>query len=166
MIAFALAVLATPAPAVPVPVPVQPALAEQVGKADAALFELFFTGKCDAPRMRSMLADDIEFYHDKAGVTARSADEFMTGYIKNCTSRDDPKAWRSRRELVRTSLHIDPVPGLGAIEAGDHLFYERHGVDGEEKLVGKARFTMLWVLGADGNWRVSRIFSYAHAPAN
>ena len=48
------------------------------------------------------------------------------------------------------------------MEVGDHLFYERQGATGPEKLVGKARFAMVWVLGADGQLRVSRVLSYAH----
>lgn len=64
--------------------------------------------------------------------------------------------------LVQSSLHVDPIPGWGAMEVGDHLFYERHGATGPEKLVGKAKFAMVWVLGADGHWRVSRVLSYAH----
>lgn len=148
-----------------VTIPAQPALSEQIARADAELFELFFTGKCDIPRFRSMLADDVEFYHDKAGFNVKSADDFVAIFAKNCRERENPAAWRSRRELVVNSLHVDPVPGWGAIEAGDHLFYERHGTAGAETLTGKAKFAMLWVLGADGKWRLSRVLSYGHAPA-
>jgi len=149
----------------PVAVPPQPALTEQIRQADAELFDLSFNQPCDVPRFRAMIADDVEFYHDKAGFNVHSADEFVTVYLGMCGSRADPKAWRSRRELVASSFHVDPVPGHGAIEAGEHLFYERHGVDGPEKLVGRARFAQLWVLGADGQWRLSRVFSFAHAAA-
>ena len=51
------------------------------------------------------------------------------------------------------------------MEAGDHLFYERKGVDGAEKLAGRARFAMVWVLGADGKWRLSRVLSFGHQAA-
>lgn len=51
------------------------------------------------------------------------------------------------------------------MEIGDHLFCERKGPVGEWKLVGRAGFSMVWVRGADGKWRVSRVLSYAHAPA-
>ena len=90
---------------------------------------------------------------------------FVAQYAKDCQSRKDPTAWRSRRELVRASLHVDPIPGHGAVQTGDHLFYERKGLNGAEKLAGKAKFANLWVLEADGKWRLSRVFSYAHAPA-
>ena len=119
----------------------------------------------DIPRFRAWLADDVEFYHDKGGFNVRKHDDFVAIFAKNCRDREDPKAWRTRRELVRSSLHVDPVPGWGAIQTGEHLFYERHGVDGQETLAGRARFAMVWVQGADGKWRLSRVLSYAHEAA-
>lgn len=150
----------------PVTIPAQPALTEQIVAADAELFKLSFIQPCNVPRFRAMLTDDVEFYHDKAGFNVRKADDFVAIYIRQCTSRANLKASRSRRELVSSTLHVDPVPGWGAIETGEHLFYERQGKYAPEKLVGRARFAHLWVLGTDGKWRVSRIFSYAHGPAS
>jgi hypothetical protein len=148
-----------------VTVPPAPQLKQQIEVADRELFDLFFVQPCDQKRFRAMLTDDVEFYHDKDGFNMKSADDFMKAYTENCTRRADPTTWRSRRELVPASLRIDPVPGYGAMEVGDHLFYERHGAQGAEKLVGKASFAMVWVLGADGKWRVSRVLSSAHAAA-
>jgi hypothetical protein len=155
--------IAAAAAAAAVTVPAAPALTEQVVRADAELFDLFFVAPCDEPRFRALLADDVEFYHDKDGFVARSADDFMAAYRQNCASRADPANWRSRRELVRSTLRVDPVPGYGAMEVGEHLFHERHGAAGEEKLVGRASFAMVWALGADGKWRLSRVLSYAHS---
>ena len=152
-----------PAPA-PVALPDQPALTRQIAARDAELFELLFSGPCDSARFRALLADDIEFYHDRDGAI-RSADAFVAGYERSCAARQDPAAWRSRRELVPGTLRVDPIPGLGAVEAGEHLFYEREGVNGAERLAGRARFAQLWVLGPDGAWRLSRVFSFAHGPA-
>src|SRR5687768_15982547 len=147
-----------------VTIPDQPALTEAIAARDGALFELIFTGPCDPVRLRSMVADDLEFYHDKAGFAAKSGDEFVAGYRRDCEARRKPDAWRSRRELVPGTLHVDPVPGWGAIETGEHFFYEREG-EGPEKLAGRARFAQLWVLGADGAWRLSRVFSFNHRAA-
>jgi Domain of unknown function (DUF4440) len=149
-----------------VTVPAQPALTAQIARADAQLFDMFFVAKCDAPRFRAMLADDLEFYHDKDGFFSKSGDEFLAAYQKNCHGREDSTAWRSRRQLVAGTLRVDPVPGHGAMEVADHVFYERHGVDGKERLAGKAKIAMVWVLGNDGKWRVSRILSYAHQKAD
>jgi hypothetical protein len=154
---------ATPAP--PVNIPPQPELTRQIHDADAALFRLFFEGPCDARRFRSMITDDVEFYHDKGGFNVRKPDDFVGQFKDRCAKLADPTSFRQRRELVESSLHVDPIPGWGAMEVGDHLFYERQGVDGPEKLVGRASFSMVWVLGSDGKWRISRVLSYAHEAA-
>jgi len=148
-----------------VTVPPQPELTRQIEEADTSLFKLFFEGPCDVARFRSMISDDVEFYHDKGGFNVRKPEDFVAQFQDRCHKLADPSDWRQRRVLVRTSLHVDPIPGWGAMETGDHLFYERHGVSGEEHLVGKASFAMVWVLGPDGKWRVSRVLSFAHAAA-
>ena len=165
LVLFAAAVVAPPAPVQPVKIPDQPELTRQIEEADAALFKLFFEGPCDTVRFRAMLTDDIEFYHDKGGFNVRKPEDFVGQFEQRCKDLQDPTSWRSRRELVPGTLHVDPIPGWGAMEVGDHVFYERHGASGEEKPVGEASFSMVWVLGKDGKWRVSRVLSYGHKPA-
>jgi hypothetical protein len=58
------------------------------------------------------------------------------------------------------TLIVDPVPGYGAMEAGEHVFYERKGA-GPERLAGSARFAMVWKK-TEAGWQLSRILSYAH----
>ena len=123
MIWLALAAAAAAVPT-PVAIPDQPALTEQLVRVESEFFQLFFEGSCDLPRFRGYLTEDVEFYHDKGGFNVHNADEFTAIFAKNCKDREDPTTWRSRRELVRTSVHVDPVPGWGAIETGDHLFFE------------------------------------------
>lgn len=158
--ALALAFAAPAASAVALPE--GPALIEAVRARDAEFFDLAFL-RCDPARLRTMLTPDFEFYHDRDGVVARDAEAFVADYDRSCHERQRPDAWRSRRELVAPSLSVHPVPGFGAIEDGEHLFYERQG-DGPEQLVGRARFTQLWALTPEG-WRLARVFSYAHAAA-
>lgn len=137
-------------------------LTDAIRDRDAALFRIVFDG-CEPDQLRTMVSDDFEMYHDRGGVVATSADAFVADYRASCTARLQPDAWRSRRELVAESLQVHPVPGFGAIEQGDHLFYERRG-DGPERLVGRAHFVQLWQLTDDG-WKLARVFSYAHAAA-
>lgn len=144
------------------PMPEGAALRASIEARDAEMFQLFFEG-CDPARLRTMLADDLEFYHDKVGFVFRNAEAMVADYAKQCAERAKPDAWRSRRELVVSSLIVDPVPGHGAMEAGDHLFYERRG-DGPEKLVGQARFAMVWKWDG-GQWKLSRVLSFGHGPA-
>ena len=160
LIALALAA-ATPA-ANEVAIPQGEALAAALTARDAEFFSLVFDG-CDPERLAAMLTPDFEMYHDRDGVVARSSEVFVRQYGEDCVARQAPDAWRSRRELVTATLNVHPVPGFGAIEDGEHLFYERHG-DGPEHLAGRARFTQLWQLTPEG-WRLARVFSYGHRAA-
>jgi hypothetical protein len=102
-------------------------------------------------------------YHDKDGKIAGGAAPFVAGYAKNCTAAARPDGWRHRRELVPGTLHVEAIPGFGAIEEGDHDFYEGQG-DAPQKKVGSAHFVQLWQRTADG-WRLARVFSYSHRAA-
>ena len=84
------------------PMPEGPALRPSIAARDAEFFELFFQG-CDPGKLRPMLADDIEFYHDKGGFLFRGAEAMLADYAKNCAERTKPDSWRSRRELVPSS---------------------------------------------------------------
>ena len=144
-------------------IPGGPALTGAIHAADTALFGLYFDG-CNPVKLRAMVTDGMEFYHDKGGVTSATGADFVRDYAQSCEARKAPDAWRSRRELVPESLHVDPVPGFGAMEVGEHQFYERKG-NGPEKLVGRAGFAMVWRL--DGiSWKLHRVLSFGHKPVN
>ena len=149
----------TPAPAA-VQIPADPAvLSSQVLARDAELFDTMFN-RCEPDVLAGLVTPDIEFYHDKGGAMIGSA-AFLADYRKGCEARRASDAWRSRRELVAGSARIYPIPGVGAVEEGAHVFYERQG-DGPETLVGRARFSVLWKL-EDGQWRMARAFSIDHS---
>ncbi len=140
--------------------PADPAVLNQtVLERDAALFDTMFN-RCEPEALARMVTPDVEFYHDKGGAMI-GRDVFVADYRKSCEARKAPDAWRSRRELVAGSARIYAIPGVGAVEEGSHLFYERKG-DGPERLVGRARFSVLWRLDGD-DWRMSRIFSIDHS---
>ena len=151
---FALVLL----PSQPVEIPEQPMLTALIAAKDTAIFSVMFD-QCDPAALSDLVTGDIEFYHDRGGLTATRA-AFVDDYARNCTGKQAPDAFRSRRELVPGTLQVHRIPGVGAIEEGSHLFYERQG-DGPERLAGRARFSILWRL-EDGHWRVARAFSIAH----
>ena len=130
---------------------------------DQAFFELNFD-RCAPEELRALLADDLEFFHDKGGAIL-GASAFVDDYAKSCAKWGEPDAWRSRRRLVEATVHVDPIPGYGAIEAGEHRFYERQG-NGPEKLVGRALFVIVWQHDGANGWRMKRAVSYDHSPAS
>ena len=100
-----LALIAAPAlaAATPVAIPAQPELRRQIAAADADFFKLFFEGACEEPRFRGMIADDVEFYHDKGGYNVKRAEDFAALVIPGGYSPDhlrmDKAALRARNLL-------------------------------------------------------------------
>ena len=146
----------------PAVVPAEPALTEAIAARDSALFSVIFD-QCDPPALADLVTEDLEFYHDRGGAMF-TRQTFVADYDRNCNARKAPDSWRSRRELVPGTLKVHAIPGFGAVAEGTHLFYERRG-DGPEALAGRARFSVLWKLEADGQWRMARAFSIDHAAA-
>lgn len=116
---------------------------------DAQLFDAY--NRCDLETFRSLLADDLEFYHDQGGVI-RSPDALTEAVKQNICGK-------VRRELVPGTLEVDRIAGFGGIEQGSHRFCELDS----GTCVGVARFMHVWQYEA-GVWRVSRIISYGHRP--
>jgi hypothetical protein len=154
----ALALIQTPS----VVLPDGPALTAAIAERDAELFSVMFD-RCEPEALSGIITADFEFYHDKAGrMVGREA--FVGDYTASCEAKKAADAWRSRRELVADTLKVYAIPGYGAVEEGTHLFYERQG-DGPERLVGRARFSIVWSL-EDGRWRAGRALSIDHAAAS
>ena len=156
MLAAILAAAVQAAPA-DVTLPEGEALDRAVAARSAEYFTLVFQG-CDPGRLRDLLAPDFEFYHDRNGFTG-SAEPIIARYATRCARRRD-QPLRHRRELVAGRQHIDPVPGHGAVEVGDHVFLFRPD-DGEWRVGGSGRYLHVWRL-VEGSWRLSRAISYDH----
>jgi hypothetical protein len=117
---------------------------------------------CDTTAFRRFITDDVEFYHDKGGITLGG--EALTTSVKSNLCGEGS---RIRREAVDSTVDVFPLRNqnvvYGAVLSGEHRFYllERGK---PERLDGLARFTHLWLL-KDGTWRMARILSYDHGPA-
>jgi len=127
-----------------------------VRAADAAFWSAY--NACDMTAIGALLTEDVEFYHDRTGLTTT-----RTGVVDSL--RDGPCAtpdMRLRREVIDDSLAFYPLADGYAILSGRHRFHVRNG-DTPERLDGQAEFTNLWQLH-DGRWRMHRVLSYAHGP--
>jgi hypothetical protein len=117
---------------------------------------------CDHSRYGQFFSDDVEFYHDKGGIT-NGVTALAEVSKKNLCSNPD---FRIRREAIPGTLKVFPMHNAdtiyGAIFSGDHLFYITE--KGKERLSGKASFTHLWRL-QNGEWKMTRVLSYDHGPA-
>jgi ketosteroid isomerase-like protein len=136
-----------------------PALADDesaVRQADARYWQAFNT--CDLEAMQDLFTEDVEFYHDKTGLTASKAAVIASLAQGPCHS----SALRVRREEVKDSVRFNPLAGGFALLSGTHRFHATESGK-PEHLDGQAEFTTLWQ-SIDGHWRMRRVISYAHGP--
>ena len=129
---------------------------QAVRDADARYWQAF--NACDLAAMDGLFTDDVEFYHDRTGLTSSRAAVIDSLRKGPCA---DPKM-RLRREAVQGSLRFHPLAGGYALLSGTHRFYATE-TGKPERLDGQAEFTNLWQ-SVDGHWRMRRVFSYAHGP--
>lgn len=126
-----------------------PSLEDQILQADKRLFTAF--NQCDIETHSEMLSPDLEFYHDKGGVTGY---EHTVAVIReNCT-----RELGLTRTLLPDSVAIYPVKDFGAIQTGKHRFC--HWENGKNDC-GTFGFSHVWQHTEQG-WRVHRVLSYGH----
>ena len=143
-------------------------LFETMQEVDSQLFEA--ANRCDYEKLTEMVDENLEFYHDRGGLT-QGRKAFLES-IKNNT------CGVMIRELVPGTLEVYPIKDYGAIEIGVHRFHH----PGHEKEfptarqlgmtrfldpgaaewpVGEAKFLHIWQL-KDGHWKLTRVVSYGH----
>lgn len=125
------------------------ALTATIAALDTKLFDTY--NRCDMATFSTLFAPDVEFFHDKGGVTT-DRETVVENTRKNICGK-------VRRELVPGTLKVYPVSGYGAIEEGEHRFCQLAGGQCE----GAAKFLMIWQQ-RDAGWVLTRIVSYAHRP--
>jgi hypothetical protein len=124
---------------------------------DSAFWNAY--NNCDTAHFKDFVTNDVEFYHDKGGITS-GASALIESLDKNICGAP----YKVRREAVAGSVKVYPLRNgneiYGAIISGEHLFFMTEQGKPEHQ-TGVANFTQLWVL-KDGIWKMSRILSYNH----
>lgn len=126
-------------------------------KLDSLIFDIGFN-KCDLSHYKSIVSNDLEFYHDKGGIT--SGEKAFTASIKNniCGGPNPIK-----RDLVPNSMKVYPLFKNNVlyafIEEGEHDFYEFS--NGKWNQGSHAKFNILWILEGK-EWKMKRVLSYDH----
>ncbi len=130
----------------------------ELEKMDALLFEEGFNN-CSKEAMEIALSEDLEFFHDKGGIT-KGKPTFITSFLTNmCDTNKKPI-----RKLVPGSLTVFPLRKngtlYGAIQKGVHEFFIKE--PGKELYKTEvAQFTHLWIKEETG-WKITRVLSYDH----
>ena len=129
---------------------------------DSILFKIGFN-KCEVDRSAELMFDDLEFYHDKGGIT-NSKEEFVHTMNSGICRPNNPE--KVYRHLVEESLDVFPMYNndelYGALQNGIHYFSTDENTTYEQSN-NYALFSHLWLIDEDGNWKIKRVISYNHA---
>lgn len=94
------------------------------------LDSLYFNAhnSCDLQQLRSLLASDIETFHDLGGYL-QGRENFMETMRQFCSNPN-----RTQRSLDSGALEAYPMEGIGLLHKADHNFYRIN--DDGERLIG------------------------------
>lgn len=138
-------------------------LSAEIQQAEESLYEAIFD-RCDADALEPMLAPELEFYHDKGGLVAKSAAEFVRAIRTSCENQKLGREVRTRREAVPGTLQVHQMGNFGALAVGIHRFYHLPP-DAEAVPTEHARYANLW--RKEGNrWVLTKVFSYEHVDSS
>ena len=128
-------------------------------KLDSTLFVDGFNN-CELKKMEHLIATDLEFYHDQAGLST-SKEEFFKAIKENVCGNANKKPIR---KLVAESMEVFPLYNngvlYGAIQNGVHEFYIKEA-NKELYITGIAKFSHVFIM-QDNIWQLKRVLSYDH----
>lgn len=125
-------------------VPESPDLYRIIAGLDSTFFNTYNT--CDMEKMGSLFADELEFYHDRGGLSTSKKETIERTKENICG--------KVNRILTPGSIEVYPIQGFGAVEMGYHSF--RNIAEKSESEPSK--FIIIWRL-KDGNWQITRVIS-------
>jgi len=125
---------------------------KQIKALDTRIFDAYNT--CDLTTLADMVDDNLEFYHDRTGLSVGKA-SFINAIKNNICHK-------VRRELVASSLEVFPLQDYGAIELGQQTFCNMAETPTcRDDTNGIGKFFMLWQKQGD-QYRLTRVVSYDH----
>lgn len=117
-------------------------------KLDSTWFSYF---NKDVVAFGSFIDSLLEFYHDGSGLTFYA--DNIAAFNRMMKTTPDLK-----RELLKESMEVYPIPGYGAVQIAQHRFC--HMENGKMDC-GVFKFIHTWKKTANG-WKVTRIISVDH----
>ncbi len=125
---------------------VSKAFYDSIVQLDSTFFEAY--NNCRLGKMDSLISEDVEFFHDRGGLTT-SKKELIEALKKNICGK-------VTRELLKGSIEVYEIPAYGAIEMGFHGFHNN-----QEKETGPTHFSKFVTIWQRKNneWKMTRVIS-------
>jgi len=113
---------------------------------DKELFDAYNTCTDNLEKHASFYADEIEFFHDKGGLSTSKEDIIES--IKNNI------CGKVTRELVADSIEIHEIPNYGVVVLGYHKFNNLI----EKSTSEPSKFIVFWKQ-IDNDWKLTKVIS-------
>lgn len=126
-------------------VPVDKEIYDIIAAKDKEYFDAY--NACDMKKQASLYSEDLEFFHDKGGLST-SKQEVLISIENNICGK-------VTRTLIAGSIEVYPIKDYGAIEIGYHKFYNNQEPNANSKA---SKFIMVW-RNEDEKWSISKVIS-------
>lgn len=130
-------------------IPVDEVLQKEIESLDKTFFDAY--NSCDMKTQANFYADEIEFFHDKAGLLKDKA-TLLTATEKNICDK-------VTRHLIPNSIEVYPIADYGAIEIGYHWFFNKLEPDEPTKA---SKFIIFWKKENNpeaSGWKITKVVS-------
>ena len=120
-------------------------LHQKIKQLDSIYFNAYNT--CDMKKQASFYSEEIEFFHDRGGLTT-SKNEILSSIKKNICNK-------VTRTLVEGSIEVYPIKDYGAIEIGYHKFFNKEEPNAKSV---PSKFIIVW-RQLEKKWVITKVIS-------
>ncbi|AWH74451.1 DUF4440 domain-containing protein [Dokdonia sp. Dokd-P16] len=119
-------------------------LYKEILATDTTLFDSYNT--CDLETHASLISEDLEFYHDKGGLST-SKEEYITSMKANICGKVE-------RILTPDTFEVHEIKDFGAIALGKHSFHNLV----EDSYSEPSKFITI-LKNTENGWKITRVIS-------
>ena len=125
--------------------PVDQKLHATISSMDSIFFDAY--NSCNMEKQKEIYADDIEFFHDKSGLSTSKSDILEATKNNICG--------KVTRSLIKGSIEVYPINNYGAVEIGYHKFFNNQEPDAPSN---PSKFIIMWHYEKE-QWKITKVIS-------
>jgi ketosteroid isomerase-like protein len=120
-------------------------LHNEIVKMDTTYFNAYNT--CDMKTQADIYDEDLEFFHDKGGLSTSKSDLLK--------SLENNICGKVTRTLIKDSIEVYPIKGYGAVQIGYHKFFNKEEPNAKSI---PSKFIVIWK-NKNNSWKITKVIS-------
>ncbi|WBX71985.1 nuclear transport factor 2 family protein [Tenacibaculum retecalamus] len=120
-------------------------LHNEIVKMDSIYFTAYNT--CDMKTQANLYDEDLEFFHDKGGLSTSKSNLLKTLEKNICG--------KVTRTLIKGSIEVYPIKNYGAVQIGYHKFYNNQEPNAKST---PSKFIVIWKQ-KNKQWKITKVIS-------